>query len=105
MHAHSHLHCTQLHAKFHFKTSLRIFFNFYPFSGLFLTHRQSGETADTLGALRYCKARGALVMGVTNTVCSSSLKHTYVYAYKLKLHICMFMNVSIYVFFIARTVF
>jgi glucosamine--fructose-6-phosphate aminotransferase (isomerizing) len=32
---------------------------------------QSGETADTLGALRYCKERGALVVGITNTVGSS----------------------------------
>jgi len=32
---------------------------------------QSGETADTLGALRYCKARGALCLGVTNTVGST----------------------------------
>ena len=27
----------------------------------------TGETADTLNALRYCKQRGALVVGVTNT--------------------------------------
>lgn len=32
---------------------------------------QSGETADTLNALRYCKERGALIVGVTNTVGSS----------------------------------
>ena len=32
---------------------------------------QSGETADTLMALRYCKERGALVVGVTNTVGST----------------------------------
>lgn len=32
---------------------------------------QSGETADTLNALRYCKDRGALIVGVTNTVGSS----------------------------------
>ncbi|KAL7677834.1 hypothetical protein ACOME3_004067 [Neoechinorhynchus agilis] len=32
---------------------------------------QSGETADTLSALRYCKLRGALILGVTNTVGSS----------------------------------
>lgn len=32
---------------------------------------QSGETADTLMALRYCKSRGALVVGITNTVGSS----------------------------------
>jgi len=32
---------------------------------------QSGETADTLGALRYCKTRGALIIGVTNTVGST----------------------------------
>lgn len=29
---------------------------------------QSGETADTLLALEYCKARGALCVGITNTV-------------------------------------
>ncbi|KAI9216782.1 L-glutamine D-fructose 6-phosphate amidotransferase [Blastocladiella britannica] len=32
---------------------------------------QSGETADTILALRYCLERGALVVGVTNTVGSS----------------------------------
>ncbi|XP_012938215.1 glutamine--fructose-6-phosphate aminotransferase [isomerizing] 2 isoform X4 [Aplysia californica] len=32
---------------------------------------QSGETADTLNALRYCKQRGALVVGITNVVGSS----------------------------------
>ncbi|XP_052770783.1 glutamine--fructose-6-phosphate aminotransferase [isomerizing] 2-like isoform X2 [Mya arenaria] len=32
---------------------------------------QSGETADTLMALNYCKARGALIVGITNTVGSS----------------------------------
>lgn len=31
----------------------------------------SGETADTILALRYCKQRGALIMGFTNTVGSS----------------------------------
>jgi glucosamine--fructose-6-phosphate aminotransferase (isomerizing) len=32
---------------------------------------QSGETADTLNALRYCKERGALIVGITNTVGST----------------------------------
>jgi len=32
---------------------------------------QSGETADTLAALRYCKSRGAMIVGITNTVGSS----------------------------------
>ena len=32
---------------------------------------QSGETADTLNALRYCKGRGALIVGITNTVGST----------------------------------
>ncbi|KAA0713669.1 Glutamine--fructose-6-phosphate aminotransferase [isomerizing] 1 [Triplophysa tibetana] len=32
---------------------------------------QSGETADSLLALRYCKERGALTVGITNTVGSS----------------------------------
>ena len=32
---------------------------------------QSGETADTLSALRYCKSRGALIIGITNTVGST----------------------------------
>merc|ERR1712141_524737 len=30
-----------------------------------------GETADTLNALRYCKTRGALIVGITNTVGST----------------------------------
>ena len=32
---------------------------------------QSGETADTLNALRYCSSRGALTVGITNTVGST----------------------------------
>lgn len=38
---------------------------------------QSGETADTLMALRYCKARGALILGVTNTVGSSICRESH----------------------------
>ncbi|XP_071952117.1 glutamine--fructose-6-phosphate aminotransferase [isomerizing] 2-like isoform X2 [Antedon mediterranea] len=37
---------------------------------------QSGETADTLNALRYCKKRGALTVGITNTVGSSISRET-----------------------------
>lgn len=36
-----------------------------------------GETADTLNALHYCKSRGALVLGVTNTVGSSISRETH----------------------------
>lgn len=36
----------------------------------------SGETADSLMALRYCKERGALTVGVTNTVGSSISRET-----------------------------
>ena len=35
-----------------------------------------GETADTLMALRYCKSRGALLVGITNTVGSSISRET-----------------------------
>ncbi|XP_059219874.1 glutamine--fructose-6-phosphate aminotransferase [isomerizing] 2-like isoform X2 [Stomoxys calcitrans] len=38
---------------------------------------QSGETADTLLAMRYCKQRGALVVGITNTVGSSISRETH----------------------------
>lgn len=37
---------------------------------------QSGETADTLMALRYCKRQGALTVGITNTVGSSICRET-----------------------------
>ncbi|XP_040270386.1 glutamine--fructose-6-phosphate aminotransferase [isomerizing] 1 isoform X2 [Bufo bufo] len=37
---------------------------------------QSGETADTLLGLRYCKDRGALTVGITNTVGSSISRET-----------------------------
>ncbi|XP_077325596.1 glutamine--fructose-6-phosphate aminotransferase [isomerizing] 1-like [Lithobates pipiens] len=37
---------------------------------------QSGETADTLLALRYCKERGTLTVGITNTVGSSISRET-----------------------------
>lgn len=36
----------------------------------------SGETADSLMALRYCKERGALTVGITNTVGSSISRET-----------------------------
>jgi glucosamine--fructose-6-phosphate aminotransferase (isomerizing) len=38
---------------------------------------QSGETADTILALRYCLERGALCIGVTNTVGSSISRETH----------------------------
>jgi glucosamine--fructose-6-phosphate aminotransferase (isomerizing) len=38
---------------------------------------QSGETADTLMSLRYCKQRGALIVGVTNTVGSSICRESH----------------------------
>ncbi|KAL4631328.1 glutamine-fructose-6-phosphate aminotransferase isomerizing 2-like isoform X2 [Arapaima gigas] len=37
---------------------------------------QSGETADSLMALRYCKERGALTVGITNTVGSTISRET-----------------------------
>lgn len=42
----------------------------------FIVVSQSGETIDTLRALRYVKARGALVCGITNTVGSSIARET-----------------------------
>ena len=38
---------------------------------------QSGETADTLGALRYCREKGALTVGITNTVGSTISRETH----------------------------
>lgn len=38
---------------------------------------QSGETADTLMALRYAKKRGALLVGITNVVGSSISRETH----------------------------
>lgn len=38
---------------------------------------QSGETADTLNALRYCKDRGALIIGITNTVGSTICRESH----------------------------
>jgi len=38
---------------------------------------QSGETADTLMALRYCKQKGALIVGITNTVGSSICRESH----------------------------
>ena len=35
-----------------------------------------GETADTLNSLRYCKSRGALLVGITNTVGSAISRET-----------------------------
>ncbi|TMS37907.1 hypothetical protein L596_004744 [Steinernema carpocapsae] len=38
---------------------------------------QSGETADTLNALRYCESKGALLIGITNTVGSSICRESH----------------------------
>merc|ERR1711916_173993 len=38
---------------------------------------QSGETADVLRTLAYCKARGALCVGITNTVGSAIARQTH----------------------------
>merc|ERR1712242_65183 len=38
---------------------------------------QSGETADTLSALRYCKSRGVLIVGITNTVGSTICRESH----------------------------
>lgn len=38
---------------------------------------QSGETADSLMALRYCRQRGALIVGITNTVGSSICRESH----------------------------
>ncbi|KRX28249.1 Glutamine--fructose-6-phosphate aminotransferase [isomerizing] 1 [Trichinella nelsoni] len=38
---------------------------------------QSGETADTLNALRYCKLKGALIVGITNVVGSSICRESH----------------------------
>ncbi|CAD5216060.1 unnamed protein product [Bursaphelenchus okinawaensis] len=37
---------------------------------------QSGETADTLAALKYCKEKGAFMVGITNTVGSAISRET-----------------------------
>jgi len=36
-----------------------------------------GETADTLLALRYCRRRGALIVGITNAVGSSICRESH----------------------------
>ena len=43
---------------------------------LFFPSARSGETADTLMALCYCKDHGALTVGITNTVGSSICRET-----------------------------
>jgi len=43
---------------------------------IFHLFSQSGETADTLMALKYCKQRGSLNVGITNTVGSSISRDT-----------------------------
>lgn len=40
---------------------------------------QSGETADTLGALRFAKSRGAKIIGITNTLGSSIIPVSDIY--------------------------
>ena len=40
-------------------------------------HYLSGETADTLLALRYCRRHGALIVGITNAVGSSICRESH----------------------------
>ena len=37
---------------------------------------QSGETADTLAALKICKSKGSLTVGITNTASSTVSRET-----------------------------
>ena len=46
-------------------------------NGFFADCYLSGETADTLNSLRYCVSRGALVLGITNTVGSTISRDTH----------------------------
>lgn len=48
-------------------------FSFYALCFVYLI----GETADSLMALRYCKQRGALIVGITNTVGSSICRESH----------------------------
>ena len=48
------------------------FYPYYNYSKLYYT----GETADTLNALRYCHSARARIVGVTNTVGSSISKES-----------------------------
>lgn len=43
----------------------------------FSNNNRAGETADSLLALRYCKQRGALVIGITNVVGSSICRESH----------------------------
>ena len=43
---------------------------------LYARYNMLGETADTLNALRYCNMKGALTVGITNTVGSSISRET-----------------------------
>jgi len=44
---------------------------------LLISSVDSGETADSLMALRYCRQRGALIVGITNTVGSSICRESH----------------------------
>jgi D-arabinose 5-phosphate isomerase GutQ len=54
-----------------------LFFNIVPLIMEFTLPSFPGETADTMEALRYCKARSALCVGITNTVGSSISRETH----------------------------
>ena len=54
---------------------INIYFTFRDDVCFFIS--QSGETADTLNALRYCKQRGALIVGITNTVGSTICRESH----------------------------
>ena len=46
---------------------------------------QSGETADTLNTLRYCRSQDALIVGIVNTVGSSISRES---------HCCVYLNIG-----------
>ena len=50
-----------------------------------------GETADTLNALRYCKERGALIVGITNTGRPRRIAHSQRFMFKLVFCVVFYM--------------
>jgi len=60
-----------------------------------------GETADTITAMRYCKERGSLCLGVTNTV-GSSISRFFFFFLSIFFFFFFFLVKKIFLFIFQR---
>ncbi len=68
----------KIHVNFCIASEFENFCHFITDKSLIIAISQSGETADTLGAIRVAKARGAKVISISNVNGSSLMRESYI---------------------------